>query len=238
MERLDPMSSNPWMVVPTLGTRDDTLIPLVRDAGMPTVIVDTTIDGALTRSGRYDRYLAPMGGGTIHGPTERNIHSWWNFGIRCAGLASMADVAVIVNDDVRAAPGALLELASHVTPNRCASAMLAWPDDIEHGRARVTQMTGYCFAIDPRRILPDEHFEWWYGDNDLELRARAMRPDTGVRAVSGLDIEHRRVGHAYPDAAFAVDKTCARDAQRFRARYPDLMGGLPAMGTPREKVGK
>lgn len=202
---------NPWLVVPTLGNRDASLIPLLRDAGMPSVMIHTDSGDDIDRGERW----------TVTVEGSMNIQRWWNFGIQRA-VKDGADVVVICNDDVAAQPGALVELAAHIEPGEPGSPMLVWPHDPEHAKGRVTPITGYCFALDPARIRPDETFSWWWGDNDLELRARAMRPDGGALPVRNPGIKHLRQGHAYDrDVRALIDV----DRAVFTRRYPDLMGG-------------
>lgn len=202
----------PWLVVPTLGNRDETLAPLLASAGMPSVIVhtDATWDG--------DPY--PGSAVTVH-DTRLNIHGWWNAGIRVAHEEG-ADVIVIVNDDIRAGTGELVRLASHIDPADDMSPVIVWPEDVEHSATRVTSVTGYCFAIDPARIRPDETLSWWWGEHDMELRARAQHSITGrggVRAISGLDIAHLRQGYGYDRP---VRHLIDADRSIFEERYPDL----------------
>lgn len=205
---------NPWLVVPTLGNRDASFSRLLADAGMPSVAVWT--GGLPIRDDRevatdwvFDRVM--------------NIQRWWNLGIDRA-VECGADVVVVCNDDVRVRPGALPELAAHIDAGGPHSPMLVWPDDPAHAAPRVTSITGYCFALDPARIRPDEAFSWWWGEHDLELRARAMRPDYGVQAVDVEGITHlRRPGDGTYDRP--VQHLIDADRTLFALRYPDLMGG-------------
>ena len=203
---------NPWLVVPTLGNRDDSLIPLLRDAGMPSIVVWTE-PGESQEYG--DAFVVPAS------DARRNIQSWWNYGIMGA-VANGADVVVICNDDVAAEPGALLELAAAIEPDDWASPMLVWPTDRQHSEVRITAITGYCFALDPKRIRPDEAFAWWYGDHDLELRARAMNPWGGAQAIRNPGIKHLRVGWEYDRP---VQHLIDADRALFNQRYPALLGG-------------
>lgn len=208
---------NPWLVVPTLGNREEALAPLIRDADIPAVEVRTE----RTRRAPHahdDREVIPSSYGAM------NIQRWWNEGIEFA-VRRGADVVVLCNDDVAAAPGALLQLAAHIEAGEASSPMLVWPQDDAHAAGRVTSISGYCFALDPARIRPDEAFSWWYGDNDLELRARAMMMATGVGGalgVRGLDITHLRTDFAYDRP---VQHLIDADRALFTRRYPDLMGG-------------
>jgi hypothetical protein len=204
---------NPWLVVPTLGNRDDTLIPLLQGAGMPSVTVWT---GELPVRD-YDESTS----GDVVLDRGPNIHRWWNLGIDRA-VECGADVVVVCNDDVKADPGELLALAAYVEVGSDGP-MVVWPQDDEHARTRVTPISGWCFALDSRAIRPDETFSWWWGDNDLELRARAMRSG-GALGIRGLGIRHLRTDWHYDRP---VKHLIDVDREAFRRRYPALMGGWP-----------
>ena len=104
---------------------------------------------------------------------------------------------------------------------RAEAPFLVWPDDPAHAVGRVTAITGWCFALDPTAIRPDEAFQWWYGDNDLELRAYAMGGGLGVRGLTDR-IRHLRNDFRYDRD---VSDLIAQDDALFRSRYPALMRG-------------
>ncbi len=200
---------NPWLVVPTMGNRNGSLRRLLRDSGMPSVVVHT---GPVIEAVGETKPIVDQG-------EPINIQRWWNGGIDKA-VECGADVVVVVNDDVRAGEGALIELAKRIQPDQYGSPALAWLHDPQHAEMRVTPITGYCFALDPQRIRPDEAFKWWYGDNDLELRARALNPAPGVISVTCLDVEHLRVDCRYDRP---VQHLIQQDRVLFRERYPGPM---------------
>jgi glycosyltransferase involved in cell wall biosynthesis len=195
--------------VPTLNNRAHYLVPLLMSSGMPSVVVRTDVAGDLRPWPECDSTV-------IHDVGAPNIHRWWNRGIDYA-VGRGADVVVVCNDDVGADPGALLELAAHVDVGSDGP-LLVWPDDPEHAATRVTEIAGYAFALDPAAIRPDEIFRWWFGDHDLECRAREMRP-LGALGVKGLAIRHLRTDWAY-DRDMSTD--IAVDTELFRRRYPAL----------------
>ncbi|HET9725767.1 MAG TPA: hypothetical protein VFP28_02555 [Gemmatimonadales bacterium] len=213
---------NPWIVVPTLGNRDASLVTLLRAAQMPSVVVWTHPEGA---TDDISPELWESSGSFVIDPADpMNIQRWWNAGIEHA-VQQGADIVVVTNDDISAEPGALLELAAHIEPGAEGSPMLVWPEDTAHASTRVTGITGYCFALDPARIRPDEAFSWWWGDHDLELRARAMQPDGGAMAVDVPGIRHLRTDYRYDRP---VTHLIDADRRLFARRYPALMGGWPA----------
>ncbi len=232
--------SDAGLIVPTLGNRMDSLIPLLRDCGMPAFVVWTgPIPTRFSREGPPGRevkiawWLQDESGHSDitvkidHGPI--NIHRWWNHGFVMMDSRRL-DVGVVVNDDVRAGPGALQKLADHVTGD----VALAYLDDGAHAAVRCTPITGYCFASRVRPHLPTDigceddtchhwnpHLRWWWGEHDLELRVR--RAGAGIVAVPGLDIEHLRVGYRY-DRQDEISPLIAKDREVFNARWADEVG--------------
>jgi hypothetical protein len=194
------------VVVPTNG-ESAMLLPLldaVGPRGLP-VVVWTTAEPIpeeieLRRAAR--RLLVVVDAGSL------NIQRWWNNGIRAAGRP----VAVVVNDDVRWGPG---------DPEAMADLRGATLSMVAGHR-----MTGWCFGVDTRHgILPDERFQWWYGDDDILLRAK--EEGAGVRWVEGTRIQHAGTrGLTHPDLAHIT----ARDRRQFdrkRAGSPVTEPELP-----------
>lgn len=232
--------SGPAVIIPTLGNRPS-LWPLVLSVGpnVPVVVVWTGPDPqAPERPADHQRW--PFWGMTREaaGWSERNvtflrdrgpidIHRWWSRGADIA-TSSGADRLVFVNDDVRAAPGALVELANCLEGHE-----LAYLDRPEHAAVRPTPITGWCFATRVHHLpIPQasEHLEddaeccihprqlrWWYGDHVIELHARSYGPDAVV-AVQGLDIDHLRSDWHY-DRPDEVNPLIARDKRIWQTRW-------------------
>lgn len=191
---------NPWLIVPTLGNRMASLRPLLRDAGMPAVVIDTG-DAGLSPSS--DEHVVLKDDGPM------NIQRWWNLGIDYAVKYGDCDVAVVVNDDVEAEPGEFRRLAERLSVT---GMDLMYPWVPEHAHGRVTAITGWCFAIDPQCLRPDETFEWWYGDNDLELRTEVGC----AMSFDGLRVRHLRKDWSYDRP---VDAMIRRDRELFNIRW-------------------
>jgi hypothetical protein len=195
----------PWLVVPTRGDRPQTLDRLLRDAGMPAVVVWTTHGTARRRHGADVVYDT--------GPIS--LSRWRNRGADAA-VRSGADVIVIVSDDVVAVPGALVRLAEGLE-----GAALAWPEIPAERRSphRATDMIGWCFALDPSALRPDEGYRWTYGDDDLRLRA----PST--RIVPGVEVYHLRAPRAGGRLGAVLRQLSRADRRRFRTQH--RCGGQP-----------
>ncbi len=208
---------NPFLVVPTLGNRES-LWDLVRDAQMPAFVIWTHPTEDPPPSLRW--LGADVTVKVDRGPID--IHRWWNAGCDLAASANLGP-AVIVNDDVRAAPGALRELAGHID----AECVLAYPHAPDHANIRCTPITGYCFAIDADRIRPPQagfgqQLRWWWGDHDTELRARRYGLGA-VKAIEGLDIEHLRTDWHY-DRPREIAPLIVEDRKLFNARWAHEVG--------------
>lgn len=223
-------------VIPTLGNRAS-LWPLIEDAGMPCMVIWTGQDDP-----------APIGRGILRDFRNRDvtfkidrgpidIHRWWHAGMDL-GSSRGIRTAVIVNDDVRAAPGELQKLADEVE----GGTVLAYLDRPEHAAVRVTPITGWCFAVRTDRSLvpepspcvyayshPEEcrhhppALRWWYGDHEVELRARRYGPDA-VKVVQGLEIEHLRGPMDYRyDREDEVLPIIRMDQKVFQRHHPELI---------------
>lgn len=131
---------------------------------------------------------------------DRNISRWWNLGIdHLSELARSNGTeqwnVLIVNDDVVVPPGTVATLASRMRAYRATMAYPNQSDGNEILWTRATQVnlhhriTGYAFMIAGESGLrADENLVWWFGDDDLDWRAREMN---GALLVPGCAVEHK-----------------------------------------------
>lgn len=220
---------DPFLVVPTLGNRG-ALFPLLENAGMPAMVIWTHPTDRPTRLIEWAwRTGVDVTVKVDRGPID--IHRWWHGGMDLAASRNLG-TAVIVNDDVRAAPGQLKTLAAYVRDD----IKLAYLDRPEHAKVRPTPITGWCFAVAPDASLVPEpsgcsaaysdepcphhrpQLRWWYGDHVVELRAGRRR----TQAVGGLDIQHLRTGWAY-DRQDEVSPLIARDTAIWHEHYAERL---------------
>jgi hypothetical protein len=68
-------------------------------------------------------------------------------------------------------------------------------------------------------LRPDERYIWWYGDNDLDIRAR--RRYGGV-VLSDVEYEHMHPGEGTAKS-LELQAQSDRDAQRFEHQYARLL---------------
>lgn len=150
-----------WVTVPTAGR--DTLAAAIDSTGIPrdrTVIVKTAEDAAL-----------PDGCHVVEDFGEINIHRWWNAGLDYA-QAHGATHVLVINDDVlldESTVPALLEGMDGRAAIGSPGAGGIFEGDLPEWRV----MNGACWLLDlATGLRADEGYRWWYGDNDLDWRAR------------------------------------------------------------------
>ena len=152
-----------------------------------------------------------------------NISLMWNLGLIEAERRTKGsfDVAVL-NDDAIVPSSWFYEVtaAMHevgaVAGSRDQSGVLrgtqtyltAGPIGLEN------RLTGYAFILDgDARLRLDEQFQWWYGDDDLDWRAREAG---GVVKVPGEPVVHR-----YPNGTThgELEKIAGEDRERFKKKW-------------------
>lgn len=160
-----------------------------------------------------------------------NISRLWNIGLHLALLAheyaggqpwEPYDVLVL-NDDVVCPPSLVATLS---TAMRATRAVMAFPDQhggreqilhTEAGPVPLTErITGFAFLLRGEAGLrADESLAWWYGDDDLDWRAREVG---GSLLVSGVPVEHRDP-NGFTDARPELREQAARDRETFRTKW-------------------
>jgi GT2 family glycosyltransferase len=140
--------------------------------------------------------------GVVRVPVDPpNISTLWNVGIALADAAAHRAASarwdiVVLNSDV-VVPAGWAERLS--TAMRSTTAALAYPDQhggtqqILHTKAEPIDLrqriTGYAYLLRGETGLRlDEDLAWWYGDDDLDWRAREAG---GALLVPELAVEHR-----------------------------------------------
>lgn len=192
-----------WVTIPTAGR--DTLEAAVESCGVPReriVIVKTAA-------------LVPVPFGCVviedYGPV--NIHRWWNVGIDYAQAHGATHVAVL-NDDALMGPASLWQLLEHI-----GTAAIATPGgdfglftDPTTPPWRI--LNGSCWLLDlASGLRPDEGYRWWFGDDDLDRRAR--RDHGGIQTVP-VEWEHLHATESTTDRPDLQD-LAADDAARWHA---------------------
>ena len=160
-----------------------------------------------------------------------NISTLWNVGLALADAqahqhADAWDIAVL-NSDVTVPAGWVERLS---TAMRATTAVLAYPDQhdgtrqILHTRAEPIDLrqriTGYAYLLRGETGLRlDENLAWWFGDDDLDWRAREQG---GALLVPGLAVEHR-----CPNGSMYERPELGEQAGRDRATFEAKWGRTP-----------
>ncbi len=198
-----------FLTIPTRGDDPGALADLVRESGVAgdrIIIVRTD-----------PRVTTPDNVRVIDDFADINIHRWWNAGIQYAQALGASSVAVL-NDDVRIASGSLdqLHAALHET-----GATIATPGKrlAIHKRSMHPDrfLVGSIWVINPLHGLrPSEDFRWFYGDDDLDIRARVKF--SGIVTVP-TDFEHLRPGQT-TDSSTRLQALVREDERLFFHRHP------------------
>lgn len=150
---------------------------------------------------------------------DRNISRWWNLGLdRLVHLGLMQWNALVLNDDTRLGPGAAWRLADTM---RAHAAAIAYPGTSERllTAPSLDRITGWCFMLRGEGGLrADEQLAWWYGDNDLDWKARLRG---GAVTVPGVDVHHSDP-NGYTNRIPALAAQAGRDRDLFLARWGRL----------------
>jgi GT2 family glycosyltransferase len=137
-----------------------------------------------------------------------NISRAWNMGLKWAdtwAIGEPYDVAVL-NDDAIVPDDWFKTITDGMRATGAAGGAAARADD--------HRMAGFAFILDgDAHLFADEQFEWWYGDDDLERRARLAG---GVFQAPGLHVEHR---HPNSTTVGILAEKAEADGVRFRTKW-------------------
>jgi len=205
-----------FMTVPTAAAHPELLAGLIESCGLPPerVIV------IATRAGLE----IPEGVVVVEDLDPPNIQRWWSRGIAEAQARGATAVAVC-NDDIRLGPGALARLHEALVQT---GAAIASPSRVEHRdglhRHRLIpyspRLWGSLWVVDVASGLrPDPRYVWWYGDCDLDIRARR---DHGGVVLCPVDYEHLHPGEGTAKSPQLVAQT-EIDAQTFQHDHARLL---------------
>lgn len=204
------------MTVPTAGNRPHLLGSLLRNCGLPLhniIVVATCPDIEL-----------PSGVVVVEDFEPPNIQRWWARGIEEAERRGATSVAV-VNDDIRLTPGTLHHLQQALDRTGAAIASPSRPpfSDGLHKRPLIPyepRLWGSLWILQlASGLRPDLRYVWWYGDNDLDIRARR---DHGGVVLAPVEYEHMHPGEGTAKSPELSSQT-TRDAQTFELQYQWLL---------------
>lgn len=205
-----------FMTVPTAGSHPELLNNLIRDCGLPlaNIIVVTT----------KESIILPTGVIEVSDLESPNIQRWWNIGIEEAKRRGATAVAV-VNDDLKVSPETLPALAQALIDSGATIASPSRPPtkDKKYQRPLTPyspRIWGCLWVLDVNTTLrANEKYVWWYGDCDLDIRAR--RDFGGVVNVN-VRYEHLHSGEGTAKSP-ALQAQSDLDAITYQADYARLI---------------
>ena len=205
-----------FMTIPTAGSHPDMLEGIVETCGLPReriIIIRTKPNVDL-----------PSGCIVVDDFEPPNIQRWWTRGID-ESVARGATAVAVLNDDLRIEPDTLKRLhdellatgATVATPSRPALQRRL------HKRRLIPYepvIWGCLWMVDATTDLrPDSRYVWWYGDNDLDIRAR--RDYAGIVSCE-VDYEHYFPGVGTARASERVRQSGV-GAETFHRDYSRLL---------------
>jgi GT2 family glycosyltransferase len=208
-----------YAVIPT-GSRPDLYRACIE-------AITPQVDEVLTLATSLDALRYSVGRSVFIG-SGLNISHWWNQGIGWAHAwcdPDPFDVAVL-NDDALVPPDWFDQVTSAMRDWEAAAGGsdqhsrdgITYLDDHDTPDIRL-RLPGYAFILDgTARLRADEQFCWWWGDTDLDWRAREAG---GVVLVPGIPVDHP------PNGGTAVDGELAEVVARDRQRFIDKWGSVP-----------
>jgi len=154
-----------------------------------------------------------------------NIQRWWGLGIEESTKRGATAVAVL-NDDLVINKKTLPFLHSELNRTGATIASPTRPD-WEPGHYRNSNIFPYTpviwgclWMLDTAAALrPDPQYVWWYGDSDLDIRAR--RDCAGI-VTADVYYEHFFPGEGTSNSSSLAAQT-VRDGETFESNYRDFL---------------
>lgn len=218
-----------YAVIPTRD-RHDTLLAMVEkllDDQVETIVVDNGSTPPIS-------FIHP-GVHLIRDEQQPpNLSRLWNLGLREATRdfhrweLQQPDYAVaVLNDDLILPPRFVQTLAEAMQRYHAAAAypdQHGWGADALHttpGPVDLrSRMCGYAFLLrGAARLYADETLQWWYGDDDLDWRAR--------QAGGSLLVAGTAVQHLHPNESTNTNPVLSAQAGLDRATFTQKWGQPP-----------
>jgi hypothetical protein len=163
---------NIWMTIPT-GTRRQYLADIINESQISPekIVIVHTVESEPIEGVNNVWDLDPV-----------NIHRWWNRGIDIARTFG-ADYIAVLNDDLRLKNNPI---------NKIAYGMKELKGTLGYPLPYSGHLPGYCWVLDIKsNIRADENFRWWYGDDDIRLKAKEI----GEVVYIPAEVEHLHGNH-------------------------------------------
>lgn len=197
-----------FLTVPTRGDHPELLAGLIHASSLPleNIVIVRTAD-----------VRVPKGVKVLDDSGPTNIHRWWNKGIEFAAEHGATNVAVL-NDDLVVGRDSIGALTRMLTMTGATIATPGPEPRLHRTRFPLSPvLIGSLWVLNVHSGLrPDERFRWWYGDDDLDIRARR---DFGGVATTPVWFAHPHASEATNSSPFLQDLV-AQDARFFHKKHP------------------
>jgi hypothetical protein len=221
-----------FAVIPTCGERNDTLFPMCRqleDDGVTTLVVYNRRDPGpvMDRDFPSIPYADPNRTAYVtthywaqHEPV--NLSKIWNIGLHWSEKVSQGEeyVVAVFNDDLTLPPGLVQAFAQKLQEQGSSAVYAHSTTDLPNMTDRDpwhlgNRMVGFAFALrGSDNLRADEDFLWWWGDSDLDWRARKMR---GVSALGVPTLQHHDP-NGYTNRQPELAEQAGRDRETFQRK--------------------
>lgn len=205
-----------FATIPTAGTKPQFLNPLIDAMGLPReniIVVVTRPNLELPEGCTVVEDLGPI-----------NIQRWWTRGIEEARARGATKVAVC-NDDLVIGASTMHDLAAALDRTGAAIASPHRADKrpgLHRGRLVPYSpvLWGCLWMLNiSSGLMPDTNYRWWYGDNDLDIRAR--RDFRGIASVV-TEFEHKDAG-GHTSTSPELQALATADQLRYESEYHRLI---------------
>jgi hypothetical protein len=156
-----------WLTIPT-GMRRQYLADIIKESQISPekIVIVHTVESEPIEGVNNIWDLDPV-----------NIHRWWNRGIDVARTFG-ADYIAVLNDDLILKNNPINKIAYSM---KKLNAILGYPVPY------TGHLPGYCWVLDIKsNIRADENFKWWYGDDDIRMKAS----EQGEVIYVPVEVEH------------------------------------------------
>lgn len=205
-----------YLTVPTAGKHPELLREMISSCGLPInqiIIVETK-----------PNLVLPTGVITLQDFGSPNIQRWWSRGIEEA-VARGAKAVAVLNDDIRVNSETLPRLYDGLKKTKAtiASPSREGVTNKRHRRPLVPyspRIWGCLWMLDTQSGLrPDQRYAWWYGDEDLDIRARKY-----FNGVVNVDVyyEHYFAGEGTSQNPL-LQALAEKDAQTYQHDHARLL---------------
>ena len=154
-----------------------------------------------------------------------NLSRLWNLGLDQARmLGDGSHKVAVLNDDTRV-PAGWFDAVAEATDRIGAAAGCSspWPPlrqelvKVRPDRDIMNRMTGWAFMLRNTTLRADERLRWWWGDTDLDWKARAAG---GMVVIPGFTVENTL-------ANTSTVGVLAEQAGRDRLTFQEIWGHVP-----------